>query len=148
MTPDSTAGRSWRVATRLPVLKLAAGALLLATGLLFAGGDPVRPALAGSVAAALTGWALRDLLLPVRLVADPAGVTVAIGLAGRRRIDWAAIERIRADTRVRGGMRGDQLEIDTGETVYILTRHDLNATPADVAAELAALRATATGQPD
>lgn len=51
--PNGTTNPHWRVAPKLPVLKLAGTALLLLTGWLLADGDPVRLVLANVVAAAL-----------------------------------------------------------------------------------------------
>ena len=76
MDPQSPPARQWRVPREVPVLK-ALGALgLVALGLVFAGGDPVRPGLAGLAAAGLLGWALRDVVAPVRLAVDPAALLV------------------------------------------------------------------------
>ena len=77
-----------------------------------------------AVAAALflAVWGLRDLIAPVRLSADAEGVTVVSGFAGRRRLPWAAIERITVDTRTRRGLRSETLEIDTGEAIHLFSR--------------------------
>ncbi|SCL39158.1 PH domain-containing protein [Micromonospora pallida] len=132
MHPESTT-RQWRVPVTLPLVKLAGAAFLVALGLLFAEGDPVRVALAGLGAAALALWAARDLLAPVRLAVDPAGLTVVTGFAGRRRLDWSVVESISVDDRPRFGLRNQFLEIDTGESLHLLSRHDLGADPAEVA---------------
>ena len=64
----------------------------------------------------LAGWALRDLIAPVRLAADADGVTVVTGFARRRRhLPWAQIERVRVDRRDRLGLRSEMLEIDAGD---------------------------------
>ncbi|WDZ85893.1 PH domain-containing protein [Micromonospora cathayae] len=138
--PSVSTVRQWRVPVKLPVVKLAGALLLVALGLLFAEGDPVQLVLAGLGAAGLTGWALRDLLAPVRLAVDPQGVTVVTGFAGRRRLDWSAVESVRMDDRPRFGVRSQFLEIDAGESLYLLTRHDLGTDPAEVAEFLRAHR--------
>ncbi|MEH1016812.1 PH domain-containing protein [Micromonospora sp. CPCC 206060] len=138
--PTTDPSTTWRVPIGLPVLKLAGGVLLVAAGLLLAAGDPVRPGLAVLVAAGLAGWAVRDLVAPVRLAVDPHGVTVIRGFAGRRRLDWAVVERISVDTRPRRGLRTETLEIDAGDALYLFGRYDLGAEPATVADILWAVR--------
>ncbi|BCL14746.1 PH domain-containing protein [Micromonospora sagamiensis] len=129
--------RQWRVPVKLPLVKLAGAGTLVALGLLLAEGDPVPVFLAGLGAAGLAVWAARDLLAPVRLAADPSGVTVVTGFAGRRTLDWSAIESVSVDDRPRLGRRNQFLEIDTGESLHLLSRHDLDADPAEVATLLA-----------
>ncbi|XTZ13296.1 PH domain-containing protein [Micromonospora echinospora] len=129
--------RQWRVPVKLPLVKLAGAGTLAALGVLFAEGDPVRVVLAGLGAAGLAVWAARDLLAPVRLAVDPSGVTVVTGFAGRRTLDWSSIESVAVDDRPRFGLRNQFLEIDTGESLHLLSRHDLDADPAEVAALVA-----------
>jgi hypothetical protein len=112
----------------------------------FAGRDPVRWALAAVVAFALVTWALRDLVVPVRLAADAEGVTVITGFAGRRHLPWPRIERVRVDRRTHRGLRSEMLELDAGDAIYLFRAHELGALPEDVAAALADLR-TPTTQP-
>lgn len=128
----------WRVPATMPVLKLAGAVALLAGGFLLADGDAVRLALAVLTAAGLVTWALRDLLAPVRIAADADGVTVIAGFAGRRRLAWHQIERITLDQRPRRGLRSEFLEIDTGESIHVFGRYDLDAPPDEVAAALRA----------
>lgn len=122
---------------KLPLVKLVGAGTLVALGLLFAEGDPVRLVLAGLGAAGLAVWAARDLLAPVRLAVDPSGVTVVTGFAGRRTLGWSAIESLAVDDRPRFGLRSQFLEIDTGDSLHLLSRHDLDADPTEVAALLA-----------
>jgi hypothetical protein len=133
-------GLSWRVPWKVPAAKLGAAAAVLAIGLLFADGDVVRLVLAAALAAGLTIWAARDLLAPVRLAADPAGVTLVAGFAGHRRLAWSQIERVRVDTRGRLGIRTETLEIDAGESLHLFSEYDLGAPPAEVASALELLR--------
>ncbi|MEV1321132.1 PH domain-containing protein [Micromonospora arborensis] len=132
--------RQWRVPTSLPVAKLAGAVLLVALGLLFADGDPVRLALAVLAAAVLAGWAVRDLVAPVRLAVDAAGLTVIQGFAGRRRLPWSTVEAIAVDRRPRLGLTSETLEIDAGDSLHLFGRYDLGATPEEVAAEVRAAR--------
>ncbi|WP_030487781.1 PH domain-containing protein [Micromonospora chokoriensis] len=132
--------RQWRVPASLPAAKLAGAVLLIALGLLFADGDAVRLVLALLAAAALVGWAVRDLIAPVRLAVDPTGLTVIHGFAGHRLLPWATVEAITVDRRPRLGLTSEVLEIDTGESLHLFGRFELGTTPEEVAAELRAAR--------
>ncbi|MBC9004069.1 MULTISPECIES: PH domain-containing protein [Micromonospora] len=136
MDPQSPPIRQWRVPREVPVLKAVGALALVALGLVFAGGDPVRPALAGLAAAGLLAWALRDVVAPVRLAVDPDGLTVLRGFAGRRRLPWDAVEAIRLDRRSRRGITAETLEIDAGESLHLFGRRDLDAPLDEVAAAL------------
>ncbi|MEU0153100.1 PH domain-containing protein [Micromonospora fulviviridis] len=135
--------RQWRVPPVLPAVKALGALVLVALGLLFAGEDRVQLVLAGLAAAGLLGWALRDLVAPVRLAADPAGITVIQGFARRRRLPWAAVESIRVERRTRRGITAETLEIDAGESLHLFGRYDLDAPPEEVAAALETARAAA-----
>ncbi|HEY0000857.1 MAG TPA: PH domain-containing protein, partial [Actinoplanes sp.] len=77
---------------------------------------------------------------PVRLAADTDGVTVITGFAGRRRVAWAQIERVRVDRRTRRGLSSEMLELDAGDAIYLFSAHELGALPEDVVTTLADLR--------
>lgn len=134
---------SWRVDRRLTVYKVAGAAIFALVGV-FSTGDPVRVVVALLAALVLAGYALRDVLAPVRLAADASGVTVVRGFAGRLHLGWPEIERIRVDERRRLGARSQLLEIDTGESLHLFSAYELNAPVADVAERLAAIRPTLT----
>lgn len=121
---------------KLPLTKLAGAAALVALGLVFAAGDPVRVVLGVVAGVGLALWAVRDLVAPVRLAVDPTGLTVVTGFAGHRRLDWSAVESVSVDDRARFGLRSRFLEIDTGGSIHLLSRHDLDADPGEVLAEL------------
>jgi len=130
----------WRVSAGFLGIKcvVAVGA----GGAAFLLADDRRVLIAALVAAAVAGgYALRDILAPVRLAADPQGITVVTGYASRRRLDWAQVERIKVDTRSRAGLRSELLEIDTGDMLYLLSTYDLNARVDEVAVELERIRA-------
>ncbi|WP_250031753.1 PH domain-containing protein [Paractinoplanes maris] len=133
----------WRIKPVLPVSKLIGVVAVVVLAFAFAGRDPVRWVLAAAVVAGLLGWALRDLLRPVRLAADAEGVTVVTGFAGRRRLAWEQIERVRVDRRTHRGLRSETLELDAGDAIYLFSANDLGALPDDVAAALADLRVSA-----
>ncbi|MEV4345413.1 PH domain-containing protein [Actinoplanes sp. NPDC049596] len=130
----------WRVKPVLPVSKLMGAVAVVILAVAFAAGDPVRWALGGALAVALALWALRDLIAPVRLAADPSGVTVVTGFARRRRLPWDQLERVRVDRRTHRGLRSEMLELDAGDAIYLLSTNDLGAEPEEVAAALADLR--------
>ncbi|MGN9775206.1 PH domain-containing protein [Micromonospora sp. H33] len=142
MDPESPGTRQWRVPAVLPVVKAGGGVALVALGLLLADRDPVRLVLAGVLAAALLVWAARDVLAPVRLAVDPDGLTVIHGFAGHRRLPWPQVEAITVDRRTRLGLASAVLEVDTGESLHLFGRYDLDADPAEVAEELDAVRPT------
>src|SRR5690242_14808079 len=100
----ATAGRSWRVNSRLTVLKFAGAGAFLVAAVAFLG-DPVGLAVSVLAAVGLVLFAVRDVLAPVRLAADPAGITVVTGFNGRRRVPWSAVEVVRVDERRRLGVR-------------------------------------------
>jgi hypothetical protein len=133
----------WRVNPRLTALKLAVAVLFLIAALFFRS-DPAGVVIALAAALALGAFALRDLLVPVRLAADPTGVTVVSGFADRRHLPWERIERIRVDERRRLGVRSQLLEIDTGDSLHLFSGYELSASCAEVATLLQALRSQAT----
>ncbi|MET0415025.1 MAG: PH domain-containing protein [Actinoplanes sp.] len=130
----------WRIRPVLPVSKLMGAVAVIVLAVAFAQGDPIRWSLAVIVAVALSIWALRDLLAPVRLAADADGVTVVSGFIRRRHLPWKQIERVRVDRRTHRGLRSETLELDAGDTIYQFTTNDLGALPEDVATALADLR--------
>lgn len=129
----------WRVSPGFTALKGCAAIGLLLAGV-FAAEDSRMLTAALVATAILAVYALRDVIAPVRLAADLDGVTVVSGYAGRRRIEWSQVERMRVDARSRGGMRSELLEIDAGEHLFLLSRYDLNTHPADVYEDLLRLR--------
>ena len=135
---------TWRVPSKLPAAKLAGVVLLPLLAFLIRRDDPVVWALAGACAAGLAAWAARDLLVPVRLTAGASGVTVVVGFAGRRRLAWSQIERVRVDRRQRKGLTSEVLELDTGSALHLFSVHDLGVPPEEVADALVALRTGAT----
>jgi hypothetical protein len=137
--PENLPAR-WRVPARVTAAKVA-GAVLLALVAAYSalvGHDRPGALVAGAAAVGVGLFALRDLIAPVRLAADPDGVTVVTSLARRLRLPWSQIEAVRVDARSRYGVRSEYLEIDVGETLYLFSAYDLGARPADVARALAA----------
>ena len=133
LEPESAGSpQPWRIKPVLPVTKLLGTVAVLVLVLAFGRRDPVQWFLATVVAAGLAAWALRDLIAPVRLAADPDGVTVIVGYAGRRRLAWAQIERVRVDHRDRLGVHTELLEVDAEDNLYLFSMHDLGAPPDEV----------------
>ena len=131
--------RQWRVRPTQAVLKAAAAVACTVMAVL-SHDDRSFLLLAGIGTVALAGFALRDLLVPVRLAADSTGVTVVRGLAGRRHLPWSEIERIRVYESRRYGLRARLLEIDTGHSVHLFGAGDLGAQPEEVMDRLRAMR--------
>jgi hypothetical protein len=130
----------WRIKPVLPVTKGMGAVAVVVLAVAFAGRDPVRWSLALVVGAGLAVWAVRDLVVPVRLAADAAGVTVLTGFARRRHLPWAQIERVRVDVTSRRGLRSELLELDAGESIFLFSAHELGALPEEVAGALSDLR--------
>jgi hypothetical protein len=130
---------SYRVDPRFTAVKVGGFVIFVLAALAF---HDDRPSLAFTAIAALVlaGYALRDILAPVRLAADREAVTVVHGYAGRRRLEWGEIERLRLDERRRLGTRSVALEVDTGDHIYLLSSYDLGTDPADAVAALDGLR--------
>ena len=132
---------SWRVSPPLTWVKLAAvGAFVLVVFIYL--DEPTKAFAAAAGAVLLAVYALRDVLVPVRLAADVDCVTVVSGYAGHRRLPWSEIERVRVDERNRLGIRVEMLEIDAGESLHLFSTYDLNAPCSDVAESLHTLRRT------
>ncbi len=119
--------------------KIGVASAFLLLGILFAD-DVVEWTLTLVAALGVGAFALRDVVVPVRLAADTEGVTVVRGFAGRHRVPWTEVERVRVDERQRLLSRSALLEIDAGEALYFLAQGDLGVHPAEVAETLNALR--------
>jgi hypothetical protein len=133
----------WRVRLVLPIAKLLGAVAVVVLVVAFGREDPVQLFIAIVVAAALIGWAARDLIAPVRLSADTSGITMVVGPVRRRHVAWPQVERVRVDRRERMGLRSHLLEIDTGESLHLFSVHELGTDPDEVAEALNALRANA-----
>jgi hypothetical protein len=119
---------SWRVDGRLTGLKIGGTAIFaLATFLLWP--DRLGTGLSGVAAVGLAVLALRDLIAPVRLAADPSGLTAVAGFIRRERLAWEQIERVRVDRRRRLGTVSELLEIDAGDGLYLFSSYDLGESP-------------------
>jgi Bacterial PH domain len=138
--PTEPAPQPWRIKPVIPVTKMLGAVAVIVLAVAFGRRDPVQWFLAIAAAIGLATWAARDLIAPVRLAADHDGVTLVVGFAGHRRLAWAQIERVRMDRRERLGVRSNLLELDVGDSLYLLSVHDLGADPEEVLRSLLALR--------
>ena len=133
-------GQPWRIKPVLPVTKGLGAVAIVVLVFAFGRDDVVQWVMAGAVAIGLAGWAVRDVIAPIRLAADAEGVTVVAGFTRRRWLPWPEIERVRLDRRVRLGLTTDLLEVDADDALFLFSMHDLGADPHDVLAELEELR--------
>jgi hypothetical protein len=111
-----------------------AGVVAALVALALAGDGPSR-AMAAVAVAVLLVYVVSDVVFSPRLVASVEGLTVRSPLV-RTTLPWAAVEDVRADTRIRLGLRSTTLEIDAGETLIVLSGRAIGGDPA-VVAELA-----------
>jgi hypothetical protein len=95
--------------------------------------------LAGVAAAVLVAYAGSDLLFSPRLSASSDGLVVRSPML-RTRLEWPEVEDVRADSRVRYGLRSTTLEIDAGAVLAVFSRRALGADPEEAAALVRACR--------
>ncbi|GAA2211993.1 hypothetical protein GCM10009850_074540 [Nonomuraea monospora] len=127
----------WRVRRELAVFKILEALVCAGLGVYWWFEGDFRGVILAVPAAVLVGaMGLRDVLVPVRLAADPSGITVVHGFAGKLHVPWEAIWDIKVDVRRRWGLRSEMLEIDTGDNLHIFSPHDLGTSPTEVAAAL------------
>jgi len=135
--PAEAAEVTFAVPTRVIVVKFGLVALLALLGLLASNRPQVVVSLTAAVAMAI--YAARDLLVRERLRADRDGVVAVSGYAGRRRLAWSDIERVRVDARSRLGASSELLEIDADPEIFLFSRHDLGVDPTEAAEALRAV---------
>jgi hypothetical protein len=136
--PAAPSDGPWRADRRLSVVKIVGTVLFCLAALLVS--DRLGAAMLAVAALVCAGYALRDVVSPVRVAADAEGVTVAHGYLGHARLPWAQVQAVRVDRRSRLGLRSQQLEIDADERLYLFSAYDLSAEPAEVAAALRRIR--------
>ncbi len=121
---------------------IAAGSAIGAVLALLITADPAGRLIAGTAAALLAAYVIGDLWFSPRLVASSAGIVVNSPLS-RQRLDWADVVEVRAETRMRHGLRNTTLEIDAGPVLVVLSRRALGgAEPLYVADLVEAFRPT------
>ena len=116
----------------------AAGALAAVLAALLAGAG-AGGVLAVVAAAVLATYAVGDVVFSPRLVVDAVGVRVRTPTT-RATLPWSDIEHVRADTRLRFGMRSTTLEIDADAVLVILSRRAIGTEPEQAADLINAFR--------
>jgi hypothetical protein len=87
----------------------------------------------------LLGYVGCDLVFSPRLIASADGVVVNSPMT-RARLSWADVQEVRAETRIRHGVRNTTLEVDGGAVLAVLSRRALGADPVEVAELVEAFR--------
>jgi hypothetical protein len=116
----------------------AAGTLGGALAFVLSADSPGR-LLSALVVVVLLAYVVSDLVFSPRLVASAAGLVINSPLT-RARLRWDEVDDVRADTRIRHGLRSTTLEIDAGPVLAVLSRRALGAEPAEVADVVEAFR--------
>ncbi|MDP9117253.1 MAG: PH domain-containing protein [Actinomycetota bacterium] len=88
--------------------------------------------LLGVAALILAAYAITDLAYCPRLTVSGAGLDIC-SPSVRGHFDWSVVATVRADSRVRAGLRSVTLEIDVADTLVVLSRRALGADPETVA---------------
>jgi hypothetical protein len=128
---------AFRPDRRYTLLSAAGAAVALVLVLVL--GDPPGRVLAGVALAVLAAYAGSDVLFSPRLSASSDGLVVRSPLL-RVRLEWPQVEDVRADSRVRYGLRSTTLEIDAGAVLAVFSRRALGADPAQAATLVLACR--------
>jgi hypothetical protein len=87
----------------------------------------------------LLTYVASDLVFSPRLVASSTGLIINAPLT-RARLTWDQIDSVRAETRLRRGLRSTTLEVDAGGVLAVFSRRALGAEPGDAAALIEAFR--------
>ena len=133
---DDTANPAPRVrlAPDRRITALAAGGVVVALGAASLAGDGPGRLLALVAALVLAAYAVGDLVFSPRLVVDVEGLRIRTP-STRAQLAWADVECVRADTRLRMGLRSTTLEIDAGAVLVVLSKRAIGTDP-EQAAEL------------
>jgi hypothetical protein len=129
---------SYRVAAWVVLTKFALAAVFALAALLANGRTPMI--IAALAAVGMVVYGLRDVVARERLRVEADGLTVVHGFAGRGRLGWDQIERVRVDERLRLGVRTQLLEVDAGDWIGLYGRYELDAEPEAVVAAIDAAR--------
>jgi hypothetical protein len=129
---------SYQVPKRVIELKFALAATVAVGGLITRDAVPIVIALL--VATVLALYAVRDVVARERLRVEADGLVVVHGFAGRARLRWNEVERVRVDERLRLGARTQLLEVDAGDWIGQYSRYELGAEPQEVVAAIEAVR--------
>lgn len=115
-----------------------AGAVL-ALALTVLAPDPPSRVIFGLATIMTAAYAIGDLVYAPRLAADTHGLRIRTP-GTRADLAWDEITDVRADSRLRLGLRSTTLEVDAGAVLVVFSRRALGADPEQVAAELSSVR--------
>jgi len=104
----------------------------IATGLAAVSSDRSGTVLLALAALVLACYAAADLLWRPRLSVDAAGLHVR-GPGASAVLAWSDVDTVRADVRMRHGLRSVALEIDAGDRLLVLSRRVLGTDPEQAA---------------
>ncbi len=110
----------------------AAGGTLVAAAAALATTDPQGRLLVIVAAVLLAAYTATDLVFAPRLEVSGRGVIIRSPLT-RAVLAWEQVEGVRAETRLRLGLRSTTLEVDGGAVLAVLSRRALGADPGEVA---------------
>lgn len=131
-----------RVSTRFgPDRRLTALTAAVALGCLIgavATSDRAGRLLLATAVVVLLGYAVTDLVFWPRVTATADGLQIKAP-TGSAHLAWSEVDSVRADTRLRFGLRSTSLEIDAADRLHVFSRRALGADPEDVATMIAAL---------
>jgi hypothetical protein len=95
--------------------------------------------LLGLAVVILLGYVGCDLVFSPRLTASADGIVVNSPMT-RARLSWDDVDEVRAETRIRRGLRNTTLEVDAGSVLAVFSRRALGADPVHVAELVQAFR--------
>ena len=124
--PRVAFGPDRRLTAATAVLAVVAGVSAALTS------DRAGRLLFAAAALLLAAYAVTDLVFRPRLAVDAAGLRVR-GPWAFARLGWDEVDAVRADVRMRHGLRTVALEIDAGDRLIVLSRRALGADPEQVA---------------
>jgi hypothetical protein len=102
--------------------------------------DRVGRVLFAVAALVLAGYVCSDLIFSPRVTASRNGIVINAPLT-RAWLDWDEVSEVRADIRLRWGLRNTTLEIDAGDRLLaVFSRRALGTEPVDAAALIEAFR--------
>jgi hypothetical protein len=133
--PDQPVASRAPRAVFVPDLRLTTGTLalaVLAAVLAAISTDRSGTVLLALAALVLACYAAADLIWRPRLVADSSGLRVR-GPGSSAVLAWTDVAAVRADVRMRHGLRSVALEIDAGERLLVLSRRVLGTDPEQAA---------------
>jgi hypothetical protein len=139
LPPDTLTPAQARFVPDRRYTALAAGGAFGALVAVLVTSDAGGRLLLGLAVVLLLGYVGSDLIFSPRLVASADGVVVNSPIT-RARLSWDEVQEVRAETRVRRGLRNTTLEVDAGPVLVVLSRRALGADPVEVAELVEAFR--------